>query len=133
MKEISVACTLLRSFGVSLQQQKLKLNSSLVYDSFLLDMSFHLPFIDWFVISDCRFDGEHEENVTINMSDTKFTHITYIDDFIDMEEVYLKLTTLDNNTTRWYFIKNRMYNTCTENDYHHSLQKMNSLSLFIQC
>ncbi|KAI9274066.1 hypothetical protein EDC94DRAFT_654976 [Helicostylum pulchrum] len=107
VKNISVACTLLRLFGTSLQQQKipfvrpLELDRSLVYGSFLLDMSFHLPFIDEFVVNRCRFDGD-ENNITINMSNTKFTDIVYNGGHTGIK-VYLKLTTLENNTTRWFF------------------------------
>ncbi|GAA5800638.1 hypothetical protein HPULCUR_006074 [Helicostylum pulchrum] len=97
VKNISVIHTLLRKFGTGLQEQKipfiqiLKLDRLLVYDSFLRDMSFHLPFIDEFVAINCRVDGENKKNVTIDMPHTKFTEIVYYSDSVDVSKWYLKL------------------------------------------
>lgn len=138
LKVIYIASTILRTFGTSLQEKKIPfiekvdLNSSLVYGSFLFDMSFHFPFIDQFEINLCRFDGETKDNVTINMPDTKFTNITY-GDFTEINKLYLKLITIENNTTSWFVGNIDGSNTCTENEYQNSLQDRKSLSLFIQC
>ncbi|GAA5804844.1 hypothetical protein HPULCUR_010352 [Helicostylum pulchrum] len=139
VKNISVTCTLLRSFDISLQLQnipfvrRLELDRSLVYGSFLLDMSFHLPFIDEFVVNQCRFDGESKKNITIDISDTTFTKIVYNVDYDFLVKVYLKLTTLENNTTSCFVAKDHLFNTCTENEYQNSLQNTRILSLFIKC
>ncbi|KAI9270104.1 hypothetical protein EDC94DRAFT_656283 [Helicostylum pulchrum] len=125
--------------GLYLQQQnisfvrRLRSNSSLAYGSFLLDMSFHLPFIDEFVVTRCRFDGENEKNITIDMSGTTFTDIVYNGDYNFIVKVYLKLATLENNTSSWLAVKNNQFNTCTENEYQNSLQNTKIISLFIQC
>ncbi|KAI9262896.1 hypothetical protein EDC94DRAFT_659200 [Helicostylum pulchrum] len=138
LKVIYIASTILRTFGTSLQEKKIPfiekvdLNSSLVYGSFLFDMSFHFPFIDQFEINLCRFDGETKDNVTVNMPDTKFTNITY-GDFTEINKLYLKLITIENNTTSWFVGNIDGSNTCTENEYQNSLQDRKSLSLFIQC
>ncbi|GAA5805930.1 hypothetical protein HPULCUR_011456 [Helicostylum pulchrum] len=138
LKTIYIACTLLHTYGTDLEERKIpflqevELNALLVYSSFLLDMSCHLPFIDKFSINNCRFDGETEDNVSINMPYTKFTSIIYIDS-IYISCLYLKLSTVGNNTTRWFVGNKSCYNTCTENEYQNSLRDKNILSLFIQC
>ncbi|GAA5817206.1 hypothetical protein MFLAVUS_010749 [Mucor flavus] len=139
LKNIYIARTLLRTFGTGLEEQKMpflqevELNTLLVYGSFLFDISSHLPSIDNFTINNCRFDDETEDNnITINMPDTDFANIIYSAS-IYIRSLYLKLTTVENNTTRWFVGNKGCYNTCTENKYQNSLRDKNILSLFIQC
>ncbi|KAG2229261.1 hypothetical protein INT48_002839 [Thamnidium elegans] len=138
LKTIYIARTLLRTFGTGLEEKKIpflqemELNTLLVYDSFLFDMSSHLNFIDKFAINTCRLSDETKDNVSINMPDTKFTSITYSDS-IHINSLYLKLSTVEDNTTRWFVGNRGDYDTCTENEYQNSLRDKDILSLFIQC
>ncbi|GAA5815465.1 hypothetical protein MFLAVUS_008977 [Mucor flavus] len=138
LNAIYVLSTILRTFGTSLQERKIpfietvEFSGALVYGSFLFDMSFHFPFIGDFRIDYCRLDGETEDNITINMSDTKFTNFTYCA-MTEMDKLYLKLTTIENNNTRWFVASVAGSAICTENEYQNSLQDRESLSIFIQC
>ncbi|KAI8087159.1 hypothetical protein BDF21DRAFT_396843 [Thamnidium elegans] len=138
LQSIFIVRTMLRTFGSSLQEkkisffQKIELKDSLVYSSFLSDMSFHLPVIHWFHMSGCLFAGEAENNATINMPHTKFTNISF-SKYNRIHTWYLKLTTIENNSTRWFVNEKRHHNTCSENEYQNSLEDKKTISVFIRC